>query len=168
MALRKFLLVAAAIMVMTACNQHPASLRDALEARYAALQTAMSNKDEGAIRALLADGFVSVDVRGNSEGAADVIKEVLALPANPTRHSQTTIVSVQGDDRFANVEQRFQLTQQTAGDDGVAHSVAVTTISRDRWVNDHGTWRIARTATQKFDYAMDGVTVDHRENPAAR
>ncbi|MEP7131314.1 MAG: nuclear transport factor 2 family protein [Sphingomicrobium sp.] len=155
-------------MAASGCDQHPASLRDALDSRYAALQTAMSSKDEGAIRAVLADGFVSVGVRGNSEGAADVIKEVLALPANPTRHSKTTIVSVKGDDRSATVEQNSAMTQQTAGDDGVAHSVRVSTLSRDRWVNDHGTWRIARTATEKFDYAMDGVTVDHRENSAVR
>jgi hypothetical protein len=167
MALRK-LLPLVGIMAASGCNQHSESLRDVLDSRYAALKTAMSSKDEGAIRGVLADGFVSVDVRGSSEGAADVIKEVLALPANPTRHSQTTIVSVKGDDRSATVEQRFAMTQQATGDDGVAHSVGVSTLSRDRWVNDHGTWRIARTATEKFDYAMDGVTVDHRENPSAR
>jgi hypothetical protein len=165
MPLQMLMLLTAAFLAAPAAG--PASgnvLRGELAARYAAMKTAMANKDEAAIRSLLADGFVSVDVGGKSEDAADMVRDVLALPADPGRHSQTTIVSVKVDGRTALVEQRYEMTRKTTAPDGTEKSTALSTLSTDTWINDHGAWRIARTVTRKLDYTVDGRTIAHREN----
>ena len=166
--LKLMLLTAALLASSAACQQSDAALRDELAGRYAAMKLAMANKDEKAIRALLADGFVSVDVSGKSEDATGVVGEVLALPTDPNRQSKTTIVSARTDGPTATVEQRYEMTTTKQGPDGDQKSVALSTLSSDTWVQDHGAWRIARTVTKELDYSVDGVTVAHKENPAAK
>jgi hypothetical protein len=168
MALQQLLMFGAAFVAQAGSTDSNSSLRANFEGRYAALKAAMASKDEKAIRSLLAAGFVSVDADGKSEDAAHMIKEVLALPADPNRQSQTTILSVKGDERAAVVTQRYDMTKTVQAPDGSEKAIALATISTDKWVNENGSWRIARTATTQLDYTVDGVTVAHKEKATTK
>ena len=168
MALQKLVLLGAVFLSAPAmCQDAGGSLRAELTGRYAAMKTAMASKDEHAIRSLLADGFVSVDVGGDSENATDMIGEVLALPRDPSRQSKTTIVSVTGDGRTAVVKQRFNMTKKVTAPDGTQKSAELSTLSTDEWVKDKGTWRIISTATKQLRYSVDGVILANRTSPKA-
>ncbi len=167
MGLHRLLVLTAMLITAPAAAQDDASrLNGELSARYADMKAAMAGKDESAIRSLLAPGFVSVDVGGKSENIADMIKDVVALPPDPSRQSHTTILSVNRAGDTAVVEQRYEMTKKAESVDGTERSVALTTLSKDKWINDKGVWRIARTVTEQLDYSVDGVTVLHRVNPA--
>jgi ketosteroid isomerase-like protein len=139
-----------------------AHLREVLAGRYAAMKSAMAAKDEAAIRALLTNDFVSVDVNGNSQGADAMIKDVLALPPDPSRHSETTIESIRASGNTAVVEQRYHMTKETAAADGTKKAADLKTLSTDTWVDNQGVWRIAKTVTKQIDYVVDGITVAHK------
>jgi uncharacterized protein DUF4440 len=164
MAIRKLVFIAGVLLASPAACQQNSALREQLASRYAAMKTAMANKDEGAIRALLADGFTSVDANGKSEDADEMISEVVALPADTSRHSETTITSVKADKRTALVQQRYDMTSKKTDPNGAGKSIALSTLSTDTWVNVDGTWRIARTVTRQLDYSVDGVTLAHQVN----
>jgi hypothetical protein len=144
------------------------SLQAKFESRYAAMKTAMGNKDAAALRSMLGPGFMSVDATGKTEDAAHMLKEVLALPADPSRQSRTTILSITGDDHVAVVKQRYEMTKTAIAPDGSEKSVALSTLSTDKWVNQNGSWRIVRTVTNQLDYTVDGVTVAHQVNRTHR
>jgi uncharacterized protein DUF4440 len=135
------------------------------EDRYAALKVAMERKDETAIRSVLADGFVSVGIDGKSLDAAQMMKEVLALPNDPNRQSHTTILSVRGDEHAAVVKQRYDMTTKVKDSDGSEKSATISTVSTDNWINVNGSWRVVRTVTNQLDATVDGKSVAHKMNP---
>ncbi len=159
-----FILAALVIGAPVAAIENTSSLKTELSGRYADMKSALASKDEAAIRSLIAPGFVSVDVGGKSEDAAAMIKEVLALPADPSRQSHTTIIAVRQAGDTAIVEQRYEMMKKAKAADGSDKLVALTTLSRDNWINDKGVWRIARTVTEQLDYSVNGVTVLHKVN----
>ena len=162
---RAFVLAFVLLSAPAVAQANAPTLKAELSARYADMKSAMASKDESAIRSLLARGFVSVDIGGKSEGAVAMIKEIMALPADPSRQSHTTIVSVRRAGDTAVVEQRYEMTKTAKTADGSDKSVELTTLSRDNWVNDKGVWRIARSVTERLDYSIDGVTAVHKVNP---
>jgi hypothetical protein len=129
MDLNKLLVVMAVLLSASAAGQDKGStLRAELTARYADMKLAMANKNESAIRPLLADGFVSVDASGNHEATSDMIKEVLALPPDPTRQSQTTILSLSRAGDVVIVEQRYDMTKKAKAADGTEKSLALSAL----------------------------------------
>jgi hypothetical protein len=161
----KILVSAALITGAPLAAQGGASdLRAKLSARYAEMKLAMARKDEVAIRSLLTPDFLSVDVEGKSEDAALLVKQVLALTSDPSRQSQTTLISVAATGNLAVVEQRYDMKKTAIGADGSRKSVALTTVSSDTWSGENGVWRLARTATKQLDYSIDGITVVHKVN----
>jgi hypothetical protein len=165
----KQLVTLAVILVAQAGTAHSASsLRGELEQRYAVMMTAIESKDEAAIRSILADGFVNVDVDGNALNEAQMIKRLPAIPNDPNRQLQITILSVHGDKRAAIVKQRSVTTTKVNDSDGSQKAAKVSAVSKDNWVNENGSWRLLRTVMLAVDGTVDGKAVVHKRNPTPR
>jgi len=142
------------------------SLRALLEGRYAAMKSAMANRDQQAVAALLAPDFLSVDVAGKSENASQMLQEIAALPKDPNKASDTTIVSVKLSGDTATVDQRYHMTTTKAGADGAQHAVELVTLSTDTWIKSGDAWLLQKTVTNQLDYTLDGRSVAHKARSA--
>jgi Domain of unknown function (DUF4440) len=146
---------------------HPAladgsSLRSILETQYAVMKSAMTAKDEQGIRALLSPDFVSTDVSGKQEGAAQMILEVKTLPADPQRVSATRLEKITETIDGAQIEQRYEVKTKKSSPDGTLHDIELITLSTDNWINDNGAWRLRSTTTHQMDFFVDDRNVLHR------
>jgi uncharacterized protein DUF4440 len=149
-----------------AAQTNDAQLRLLLESRYATMKTAMASRNEAAIRALLAPGFVSVDVNGNSKTVDQMIKEIAALPQDPKKKSETTLTSVTRNDDFAIVVQQYHMTTTRTPVNGSApETIDLLTTSTDTWRLINGAWLIERTETNDLQYTINGTVVVHKSRP---
>jgi len=144
------------------CQAEDNKLRSILEGRYAAMKSAMANRDAKEVAALLAPDFVSVDVSGSEKGAGQMIESLKAVPADPDKVSNTTLLSVESRAGKAVVKQRYEMKTVKVAGDGAKHQIELTTLSTDVWVSDNGTWLIQRTATDQMDYFVDGKPLVHK------
>jgi ketosteroid isomerase-like protein len=151
-----------AILGAGACQAEDNKLRSILEGRYAAMKSAMANRDAKQVAALLAPDFVSVDVSGSEKGAAQMVESLKAAPADPDKVSNTTLLSVESGGGKAVVKQRYDTKTVKAAPDGAKHQIELTTLSTDQWVSVSGTWLIQRTATDQMDYLVDGKPLIHK------
>ena len=168
MAFKQLLTLAAVLIAQAGDAQSNSILRHQLEDRYADLMTALESKDEAAVRSLLAEGFVGVDVSGESPNVAQMMKGLLAFPNDANRQWKVTILSVRGDERAAVVKQRYDMTTKLKDTDGSEKPAAVLTLSTDNWVNENGSWRLARTVMHQLDATVDGKTVVHKTNSTTK
>jgi hypothetical protein len=149
-----------------AAQTNDAQLRPLLESRYAAMKTAMASRNEAAIRDLLAPGFVSVDVSGNSETADQMVKEAIDLPQGLNKKSETTLTSVTRDGDFATVVQQYHMTTtRTPANAAAPEAIDLLTTSTDTWRLINGAWRIERTETNDLQYTINGTVVAHKSRP---
>jgi ketosteroid isomerase-like protein len=152
-------------MIIGSASAAEVDLRLQLEAQYAAMKTAMAARDANAISALLTADFISIDSSNQSEDAARMIQEVVALPLDSNKNSHTTLINITNAGDIAVVEQRHDMTTKKIGSDGKVHDVKMTALSTDTWVNSDGIWRLKRTVTNRMDYAIDGQVVVHKIRP---
>jgi hypothetical protein len=153
---------------LAAASAPDAQLKAALEGRYAAMKSAMAERDPAAIKALLAPDFESVDVDGKVETADQMVGEVLALPKDPSKVSDTTLLSVVQNADTVTVSQRYHMTKTKNRPDGTPQAVEILTTSTDIWVRSGDQWLLRRTATETLDYKIDGKSLLHKEHaPAA-
>jgi hypothetical protein len=145
-----------------ACLAEDNKLRSILEGRYAAMKSAMANRDAKEVAALVAPDFVSVDVSGTEKGAGQLIESLKAVPADPDKVSNTTLLSVESSAGKAVVKQRYEMKTVKAAADGAKHQIELTTLSTDVWILANGTWLIQRTATDQMDYLVDGKPLVHK------
>ncbi len=161
---------AAAIVILFAlaleADADNAQLKTLLESRYAAMKTAMASRNAEAIRALLAPGFVSVDVTGDSETAGQMVKEITALPPDPNKKSETTLTSVIQSGDIATVVQKYHMsTTRTPANSTAPQAIDLLTTSTDTWRLIRGVWLIERTETNDFQYMINGTVVAHKSRP---
>ena len=142
------------------------ALRAVLEGRYAAMKSAMADRDQQAVAALLAPGFLSIDVSGKSEDASQMLQELAALPKDPRKASETTLLSVEVSGDTATVEQRYHMTTTKTSPDERSHAVELVTLSTDTWIKSGEAWLLQRTATNQLDYTVDGRPVAHKVRPS--
>jgi hypothetical protein len=149
-----------------AAQTNDAQLKLLLESRYAAMKTAMASRNEATLRALLAPGFVSVDVNGNSETADQLVKEVAVLPQDPNKKSETALTSVTRNGDFATVVQQYHMTTTRAPANASApETIDLLTTSTDTWRLINGAWLIERTETNDLQYTVNGTVVAHKSRP---
>lgn len=165
MAFKQLVTLTAALVALTGNVEPGSGSRYHFEDRYAALKVAIESRDETAIRSVLADGFVSVDIDGKSLNAAQMMKGLQTIPDDPNRQSHTTILSVRGDEHAAVVRRRYEMTTKVKDRDGSEHFATISTVSTDNWVNENGSWRVVRTVTNQLDATVDGKTVAHKMKP---
>lgn len=141
-----------------------ADLKGILEGKYAELKQAMDAHDGPAVAAMLAPGFISVDIGGKTETAAQMVAEVKALQSDLNRSTHTTLLSVSGTGERAVVEQRYEMRTLKGGPDGAAHRIDLVTLSNDTWVKRDGAWVLARTATNSMTLRRDGRMVLNKKS----
>jgi len=138
------------------------TLRPVLESRYAAMKSAMADRDAKAISSLLTVDFISIDVSGNSGSAAQMITEANALPEDQSRISNTEILSVEregeveGEGEVAVVQQRYDMKTTKSGPDDSKPNIELIAISTDTWINPNGVWLLQKTVTNQTDLLVDG------------
>jgi len=161
--------VAAIILLFAsalAAQANDAQLRPLLESRYAAMKTAMASRDETALRALLAPGFVSVDANGNSKTTDQMVKEVIALPQDPNKKSETTLTSVTRNGDFATVVQEYHMTTtRTPANASAPETIELLATSTDTWRLINGAWLVERTETNELQYKINGTVIAHKSRP---
>ncbi len=132
--------------------------------RYAAMKSAMADRDPKAIASLLAPDFVSEDIAGKTKTGEQMIKEVSALPKDPNKISTTTVLSAKIIGETAIVTQRYHMTTtKMPSNTTVKQAVELDTLSSDTWVKLKGVWLLRRTETNVIDYKIDGKTLTHKE-----
>jgi hypothetical protein len=141
------------------------TVRAALQARYAAMKTAMAERNSKAIAALLAPDFTSIDSSGQSENASEMIQEVDGLQKDPSKVSTTTLLSIKVAGDSAVVDQRYEMRTIKTAADGTKANIQLITLSTDTWVNINGVWLLQKTATNRLDYYKNGQLVMHKVNP---
>jgi hypothetical protein len=152
-------LFASAVAAETSDSQ----LRQLFESRYAAMKAAMASRDEAALRALLAPGFVSIDVDGNSESADQMVKQVAALPQDPNKKSETTITLITTTGDVTTVVQQYHMTTtRTSVNASAPQAVDVLATSTDTWRLLGGAWLIERTETNELQLTVNGNVVVHK------
>ncbi len=150
------------VMALSAAAADDSVLRSVLEKRYEAMKAAMADRKPTAIAALLAPDFLSVDVSGHSENAAQMIEEVAGSPNDPLKVSDTTLLSIETSDNTAVVSQRKDKKTTKTGPDGSKRNIELITLSTDTWINSKGVWLIQRTETDQLDYFVNGQTTIHK------
>lgn len=143
------------------------SLKSTLEGRYEAMKAAMAAHDDKGIAALLAPDFVSIDVSGQSENAAQMISEVDSLKPDSQKISHTTLLSVQLHGNAAVVRQQYDMKTVKTAADGTKRNVELITLSIDTWVHANGIWLLLKTETRQMDYFVNGQNVAHRIHSAS-
>jgi hypothetical protein len=82
-----------------------------------------------------------------------MIQEVLALPKDPLKVSNTTILSIKVNAEKATVDQRYDMKTTKAGQDGNKRDVELIAVSTDTWLKSKDTWLLQRTVTNQMDYS---------------
>ncbi len=126
------------------------------------MKTAMANRDSNALLALLTTDFVSTDVSGQTEKAAQMAEEVKKLSIDPRKASKTTIRSIKLDGSTASVQQSYDMTTVKTAADGTEQHIELITLSEDVWILSHGVWLCQSTMTNQLDYFINGQAVVHK------
>src|SRR5258708_27181740 len=147
------------ILGIAAAQAADNKLRTVLAGRYAAMKSAMSNLDAKEVAALIAPNFVSIDVSGDEKTGDQMIESVKALPVDPNKVSNTTLLSIESSGNKAVVKQRYDMKTVKVAADGAKHQVELTTLSTDVWILTRATWLMQRTVTDQMDYFVDDKPV---------
>jgi Domain of unknown function (DUF4440) len=137
-------------------------LRTIFEGRYAAMKSAMATRNAKEIATLLSPDFVSIDVSGNEKTGDQLIESLKALPVDPNRVSNTTLLSIESSGNKAVVKQRYNMKMVKAAADGAKQEIELTTLSTDVWLLTRGTWVLQQTVTDQMDALVDGKPMVHR------
>ncbi|TCM19489.1 uncharacterized protein DUF4440 [Novosphingobium sp. PhB165] len=136
-----------------------ADTKSDLEARYAALKTAMDTREPDDIKPFLTPDFKRTDLGGNSMNADDMIERLANIPVDPSRKSTNTITSVTVNGQTAEVEQRQDASDNRQGRDGETHQIAMSELSHDTWVQTDKGWLLKSTETEQMTISRDGQVV---------
>ncbi|HEY4904671.1 MAG TPA: nuclear transport factor 2 family protein [Candidatus Sulfotelmatobacter sp.] len=140
-------------------------LRPVFDGRYAAMKSAMAARDGKAISEILAPDFTSEDASGQKENADTMIQEVVALPKDPLKVSNTAILAIKVNAGSATVEQRYDMKTTKAGPDGNKRDIELITVSTDTWIKSKDSWLLQRTVTNQMDYSANGKLLIHKVHP---
>jgi hypothetical protein len=151
-----------AILTVTAVRADESDMRLVFEERYAAMKSAMANRDGEAMASLLAPGFISTEVSGQTKNASQIIQEVKALPIDPLKVSKTTVHSIKMDGSTASVKQSYDMKTRKVAADGTMQNIELIGVSEDTWVLSNGVWLCQSTTTIQLDYFVNGQAVIHK------
>jgi hypothetical protein len=141
------------------------SLRAALQSRYADLKAAMAARDAGALAAIFAPDFVSVEVSGRSRGVSQVTADLNAVKPDPNKTSETTLITITPGAGAVTVDQRFDMRSVVTAADGTQHNIELVALSTDSWIRPADVWLIQRTVTNELSFFNDGQLVMHKVKP---
>lgn len=108
---------------------------------------------------------MSEDTSGKQERRDEVLHQLGALPKDPNKSSETTLLTVERQANTALVLQRYHMTTRKTKPDGSPQDVDLVTDSEDTWLLSGDSWLVAKTVTKKLDYKVNGALVAHKEHP---
>jgi hypothetical protein len=94
-----------------------------------------------------------------------MIQGVIALPKDPLKVSNTTILSVKVNEASATVDQRYDMKTTKTGPDGDKRDVELISVSTDTWIKSQDAWLLQRTVTNQMDYSVNGKLLVHKVHP---
>jgi hypothetical protein len=124
------------------------------------MKSAMAKRDGDALSPLLTANFVSVDVSGQQENAAQIIAELKQLPADDARTSKTTIRSIKARHRARGTSVRYEDQKDRCRRQNTGHRTRYHLGGRLDSVK--GVWLCESTSTNRLDYTVNGQAVAHR------
>ena len=125
----------------------------------------MAARDGKALSEILATDFISEDASGQKENAGTMIQGVLALPKDPLKVSNTTILSIKVNEASATVDQRYDMKTTKTEPGGDKRDVELISVSTDTWIKSKDTWLLQRTVTNQMDYSVNGKLLIHKVHP---
>ena len=131
------------------------------EPLYAQLKSAMAERDEKAVLAMLAPDFQSEDASGNVTNSEKMVSGLSKLPKDPNKISSTTLLNVSTKGNTAFVKQKYVMNTTKPSADGSSKKVELVSISNDTWEIINGKWFLLKTVTQEMQYSVDGKEVSH-------
>jgi hypothetical protein len=122
----------------------PPEIRQAIEAGYAALGKAVSNKDPVAFQAIRVDSFATIPPdgfprTGPGDGRASA-QPPRAHPAADHEHNDILALTVRGDDAIATVRQKFTRMQMIQGE---LHTIHTEVTQRETWTRTPDGWKLS-------------------------
>jgi len=91
-----------------------------------------------------------------------MLSKVRAIPDDPHRKSNTTILSIARHGDAATVVQQFQMTTIKSQAGSPDQAVELVANSTDMWILVKGVWLLKRTVTNEIQYKVDGREVVHK------
>lgn len=157
--------IALCSVASTIARAESADLKPTIEARYADLKEAMAARDGTALGAILAPDFVSVEVTGESQTAAEMIDSLAELKPDPKKISTTSVLSVSETADGVVAEQRYDMKTEKTGPDGAPYQFEMIALSTDLWVKPGDQWLLQKTVTNDITVLKDGQVAVHKTRP---
>src|SRR5262249_21454437 len=134
----------------------PPEIRQAIEAGYAALGRAVSNKDPVAFQAIRVDYFATIPPDGFPRTGAEMAARARGLleRIQPpiTNTNDILALTVRGDDAIATVRQKFTRMQMIRGE---PHTIHTEVTQRETWTRTPASWKLLFV-----DEVRDNLTLD--------
>lgn len=149
-------LLAFPLSISAATTNGPEQWQALFSARYAALQAAISKRNQPAIVAMLTPDFVYVDRHWQNRSAAEMIAEILPSRDDERKNSALSMQSINIANGHARIEQRTVTTIKRHSGDGQKHNITQIVTATDIWVQFYGNWLLRRREIHSFEEFVDG------------
>jgi hypothetical protein len=94
-----------------------------------------------------------------------MLQDVVALPKDPLKLTNTTILSIKVHEDSAILNQRYDMKTTKTGPDGSKRDVDLISVSTDTWIKSKDTWLLRKTVTNQMDYFVNGKPLVHKVHP---
>lgn len=91
----------------------------------------MDRRDADALSSILASDFVTTDIAGQTENAAQMLDELKKVPKDANRSTRTTLRTITIKGRIATVEQAYEMKTSKTAADGTVQNIELRTVSED-------------------------------------
>jgi hypothetical protein len=142
----------------------PAAARATFTGLYAKFNAAMNTRNTTEVGAMLAPGFHGEDVGGKARSAKKLLDEIGALPDDPNRKADSTVVSATLDGETAQVAQRLLVTSSKSVF-GKKILLELVSDSDDTWTRSGSAWKLLKSTTRKMAYSANGSVISEKTNP---
>ena len=168
-AVRLVLAAACALPLLAACAAQPdtATIRSALQQRYAAYDQALALRDRNTLETILAANYVSNDILGRKLDGTLFLEQMLAFPRDPNMKTTATIRSLRLDGNVATVEVTSEMRSIMKPRGIGPVKVRIVTYSTDKWLNENGIWLYESNYIDGMDEYENGKAVLHKMRDAS-
>jgi Domain of unknown function (DUF4440) len=136
------------------------------EARYLAFHKAVVTRNRASLEAMMDPTFVSIELTDKTKNRAQVIDEIVAMPIDPNRMAETTVLAVVVSKHIADVVQRYHLKFEKKDGSGVKHRITMDATSSDQWKQMDGNWILLKSRTDEIELKKDGVRAVYKKRPS--
>jgi hypothetical protein len=167
---RCVLVSACALASFAACATQPdtATIRGALQQRYATYDQALALRDGKTLETILAANYVSDDILGRKLDGTLFLDQMLAFPRDPNMKTTATIRSLRLDGNVAIVEVTSEMRSILKPRGVGPIKVRILTYSTDKWLLENGVWLYESNYIDGMDEYQNGKSVLHKMRDATQ